>query len=801
VLARLTGDGKAVIWDVRAGRETATLPVGPATGAAVSLDGKTVATYQAWRGDPTVKLWDVATQRSAILRAEPPESNRLSVLHATFSPDGKLLAAGFQFQWVTVWDVATGRVKLQFIQKPAMMSVVALAFSPDNKALAVGTSVGTVTLWEVETGKRLAICQGHPSWVHALAFSPDGRTLATAGTDRTVRLWDVLTGQERGALIGHQAPVWTVAFSPDGSTLAASGADGTVKLWRAATDAVALARRAAPDSDDPYDVLAASYSLSARVLAMTDDPLERDPARAVELAKRATELVPRAGAYWQTLGVAHYRAGQWREAITALDKSEALLDKSEALAPGSSMNIQNGFFQASMGINGFFQAMAHWKLSQKEGARSWYDRAAKWTDQHRPHSPALHRLRLEAAALLGLPAPPVSPALPPGTVGLDNQVGDLLRQRAALDERAAVSPRFPWERGELARDYFRLAEAFRNLQRPLDAEAACRQALERFAQLEKEWHSSVQFHEEEGGACHLLASLLHHGGRTEEALPLSRKALEHFRAAAQDRPDRFSPCEAMAAAAADYSLFLRHLGKPEEAARAEGEALAARQAAEKLRKLPQAEELLARVRPFAGKRRWKQAAAELGKGFQGQPRSDPTLCYAAALANLLAGDVDGYASLIEGLPKRHLSNEWPHGLARIRTLNPRGGADPGSLVALAQAAYDWQVNSWSAQNLGMALYRAGKFDKALAHLEEATKSGAGYISWPALAMTHHQLGHADEARRWLDKTNGHYRHVVETSPEPQKVLKDVVWQDWAYFELLRREANALIDRESRRKED
>ena len=107
------------------------------------------------------------------------------------------------------------------------------------------------------------------------------------------------------------------------------------------------------------------------------------------------------------------------------------------------------------------------------------------------------------------------------------------------------------------------------------------------------------------------------------------------------------------------------------------------------------------------------------------------------------------------------------------------------------------MNSWSAQNLGMALYRARKFDKALAHLEE---SGAGYICWPALAMTHHQLGHADEARQWLDKANGRYRHVIETSSEPLKVTKAVDWQDWAYFELLRREADSLIDREDRPKE-
>jgi len=95
----------------------------------------------------------------------------------------------------------------------------------------------------------------------------------------------------------------------------------------------------------------------------------------------------------------------------------------------------------------------------------------------------------------------------------------------------------------------------------------------------------------------------------------------------------------------------------------------------------------------------------------------------------------------------------------------------------------------------MALFRARKFDQALPHLEEATKLCARYIYWPALAMTHYQLGHADKACRRLDKANDHHRHVLETSSEPLKVTKDVFWQDWAYFELLRQEANSLIDRE------
>src|SRR5262249_46463951 len=151
--------------DVAAGKEIAVLPrvanislaqlSGVSPMLKLSPDGKILAGYCPRGSDNTVTLWDVATQQSRVLKIAPPRSNRNSVLCAEFSPDGKLLAAGFGFQWVTVWDVATGTVKLQFSQKPSMMSVSSVAFSPSGKTLAVGTDVGAVTLWDVETGKPL----------------------------------------------------------------------------------------------------------------------------------------------------------------------------------------------------------------------------------------------------------------------------------------------------------------------------------------------------------------------------------------------------------------------------------------------------------------------------------------------------------------------------------------------------------------------------------------------------------------------------------------------------------------------
>ena len=54
--------------------------------------------------------------------------------------------------------------------------------------------------------------------------------------------------------------------------------------------------------------------------------------------------------------------------------------------------------------------------------------------------------------------------------------------------------------------------------------------------------------------------------------------------------------------------------------------------------------------------------------------------------------------------------------------------------------------------LGAVLYRAGRFEEAVRQLKRSVEvHGAGGTPYDALflAMAHHQLGHADQARRWL----------------------------------------------------
>jgi tetratricopeptide (TPR) repeat protein len=125
----------------------------------------------------------------------------------------------------------------------------------------------------------------------------------------------------------------------------------------------------------------------AWLLATAPAPESRNAALAVELALRAVKAAPTDGNLWNTLGVAHYRAGHWQDAIEAL---------------GKSMERRGGVDASDW----LFLAMAHWQLGHKDEARTWYDKAVEWTDQNQPKNEELRRFRAEAAELLGIPQSP-----------------------------------------------------------------------------------------------------------------------------------------------------------------------------------------------------------------------------------------------------------------------------------------------------------------------------------------------------------------------------------------------------------
>jgi tetratricopeptide (TPR) repeat protein len=137
--------------------------------------------------------------------------------------------------------------------------------------------------------------------------------------------------------------------------------------------------------------------------ATSVDPKLRDPKQAVLSAKRAVALDPSQRNYWNTLGAAHYAAGDWKACVEALARSMEL-------GGGGDAN------------DWFFLAMARWQLGDKQDARKWFDQAVQWMEKNQPMDEELIRFRAEAEELLGIakqvnPEPELVP--PPKVVGHD----------------------------------------------------------------------------------------------------------------------------------------------------------------------------------------------------------------------------------------------------------------------------------------------------------------------------------------------------------------------------------------------
>ena len=218
------GTGTIKLWEVTTGGEGADLHVQRLVHVSFAPDGKTLA---ASGEDGAVKLWSWGgagwQERESINVGgwAPP---------IAFSANGKTLATVFE-NTVKLWDVATGKAHTQFLENTGRVSSV--AFSPDGKAMVLGSKDRTVKLWNLATTGPARTVGVHHDAVYSVAYSPNGQTVASGSADGTVRLWDVTTAPNPTTL-PHEGAVTSVAFCPDSKTLISGGYCPT-RLWDVAT--------------------------------------------------------------------------------------------------------------------------------------------------------------------------------------------------------------------------------------------------------------------------------------------------------------------------------------------------------------------------------------------------------------------------------------------------------------------------------------------------------------------------------------------------------------------------------------
>ncbi|WP_322769124.1 caspase, EACC1-associated type [Frankia sp. Cr1] len=223
--------------------------------AAFSPDGHTLVASDLG----VLSLWAVGTRPSDVTRlVQLPRHDTGPLNAAVFSPDGRLLALGWQDGTTELWNTTDRSHPLrQAVLTPAGLTpagrpaVLSAAFSTDGRTLATGADDAQARLWDLTDPahpRQSAGLSGHGGAVRAVAFSPDGRSLATGSTDRTIALWDVAspaTSVRTATFTGHQNLIKAVSFAPDGATLATGGNDDTVLFWSLA-DRLTPTRSAQP---------------------------------------------------------------------------------------------------------------------------------------------------------------------------------------------------------------------------------------------------------------------------------------------------------------------------------------------------------------------------------------------------------------------------------------------------------------------------------------------------------------------------------------------------------------------------
>jgi tetratricopeptide (TPR) repeat protein len=219
-----------------------------------------------------------------------------------------------------------------------------------------------------------------------------------------------------------------------------------------------------------------------------------------------------------------------------------------------------------------------------------------------------------------------------------------------------------------------------------------------------------------------------------------------------------------------------------------------------------------RARLDVYQRDWKRAAVDYARLNESLasvdpadllPDADDLFGYGCVLA--LLGDHNGHEQFCKKWADRvGDSPAWGYCLARAWAVSPRPVVPAQQIVERVEKAVAAGRSPWSLHVLSLAHYRNGEFEKAV---ECALESNEGFwrgsakaLNWVVQAMAHARLGHAADARQSLQQALN-----MAGRADPGQI-PGVDWpsmqaQDFAEFELLRREAEELINPKSLEKPD
>jgi tetratricopeptide (TPR) repeat protein len=597
----------------------------------------------------------------------------------------------------------------------------------------------------------------HQQAVRAVAFRPDGKMILTGSWDGTARLWNPATGKAAGIVFQHGARVQAVAFSPDGKTILTAGFDKTTRLWDAATG---------KPVGQPLHQLG------------TVDALAFSPVGKTFLTGSADNTAQ----LWETAtGKAIGEALQHRNKVTSVafspdgrrvltgseDRTARLWDTATGRVIGKPLQHSDAVLAVAFSpdgccvLTGSSDATA-WLWGIPDPTEGELKRIIPWTEVITgmaldPNTGVIRSLdpqnwEKRRQHLDELGGPPVTlQALP-----------SWHRQEAKISELRGHWFGAAWHLDRLITAepadwllYARRGQALAALGRWDDAVADCSKAIE---------------HKPDVWEARLIR------GRIFLMRHRWDKALIDLSNAIDLRPDDLAAWHARGVAHAEMGLW-------DKAAADFATAVQLKGANDQIWHHHALMHL--QLGNIAG---YRKTCTNLLGQFGSIDSSGKTIRYERDQTNTIVAITVGYFG-----PTRASVKAWTCSLA------PNAIANFGELVQRATQAADNNPKSYMhARAAGAVLYRAGKFEAAVERLEGASDlQELAPSAWLFLAMSHHQLGHADEARRWLDRAAewmDRSREKKDGGAADRNTLAwdQIPWDERLTLQLLRAEAEELV---------